>query len=273
MRPVSGTGRVTPGKWGRRWAVLWLLLAPLIAQAELKSETKDAYQKYIFALEARLEAQDHSQGTFLWIDGDASRRQAVRSGNIVTEQINSFPVPGGMIQHWIGGAFLPRVTLARVERVDQDYAEYAKIYAPEISRPNVLAHNGDHFVVSYRITKKNILTAVMETVHAIDYVPLGAGRLAIRSRSESVRQVDDAGTGLERVLPEGEGSGLLWAMDSFWRMQERDGGVYIECEAITLSRDVPFGMRALVDPILRSFGKESLTRTLEAKRRAVLSSE
>ena len=273
MRPVSRNGRVTSRKWDPSWAVLCLLLAPLIAQAELKSETRDPYQKYVANLEARLEAQDHSQGAFLWIDGDAGRRQAVRSGNIVTEQINSVPVPGGMIQHWIGGAFLPGATLARVERVDQDYAEYAKIYAPEISRPKVLAHNGDHFVVSYRITKKNILTAVMDTVHAIDYVPLGPGRLAIRSRSESVRQVDDAGTGSERVLPEGEGSGLLWAMDSFWRMQERDGGVYVECEAITLSRDVPFGLRGLVDPILRSFGKESLTRTLEAKRRAVLSSE
>jgi hypothetical protein len=273
MKPVSRTGRVTPGKRGRSWAVLWLLLMPLTAQADLKPETKEAYQKYVSNLEARLEAQDHSQGAFLWIDGDAGRRQAVRGGNVVTEQINSVPVPGGMIQHWIGGAFLPGATLARVERVDQDYADYAKIYAPEISHPKVLEHNGDHFVVSYRITKKNILTAVMDTVHRIDYVPRGPGRLAIRSRSESVRQVDDAGTGSERVLPEGEGSGLLWAMDSFWRMQERDGGVYIECEAITLSRDVPFGMRALVDPILRSFGKESLTRTLEAKRRAVLSSE
>jgi hypothetical protein len=109
----------------------------------------------------------------------------------------------------------------------------------------------------------------MDTVHAIDYMPLGQGRMAVQSRSESVRQVEDAGKPAERDLAEGEGSGFLWAMNSYWRMEERDGGVYVECEAITLSRDVPFGLGALVDPILQSFAEESLKKTITAKRQAV----
>jgi len=252
------------------WALLlWLLLAPLAAHAELKPETKAAYQRYIVALEARLNTQDHSSSDFLWIDRDVHRQQLVRGGDIATQQVTSLEVPGGMVQHWIGGVFLPGATLARVEHVDQDYADYAKLYGPDISRPKVLEHNGDHFVVSYRITKKKILTAVMDTVHAIDYIPLTPGRMAMRSRSVSVRQVEDAGTASEKVLPEGEGSGFLWAMNSYWRMQERDGGVYIECEAITLSRGVPFGMKRLINPILQSFAEESLKSAVEAKRRAV----
>jgi hypothetical protein len=253
--------------------LLGLLLAALPAQAELKPETTAAYQKYIAALDTEMAAQDHSQSGFLWIDRDPARQQAVRRGEIATQKVKSLSVPEGMIQHWIGGVFLPGANLAQVERVDQDYADYGKIYGPDVSRVKVLSHDGNHFVVSYRITKTKVLTAVMDTVHAIDYMPLGPTRMAVQSRSESVRQVEDAGKPSERDLAEGEGSGFLWAMNSFWRMEERDGGVYVECEAITLSRDVPFGLGALVDPILQSFAEESLKKTIEAKRQAVESSK
>jgi hypothetical protein len=265
---------MTPRIRCRGWVALVFLLAPLAAQGELKPETKAAYRRYIEALEPKLEAQNHSSSNgflngFLWIDRDAGRLKAVRGGEIVTEKVNSSEVPGGMIQHWIGGVFLANATLARLDHVDRDYADYAKIYAPDITRPKVLEHEGDHYVVSYRIRKKKVLTAVMDTVHAIDYMPLGVGRMAIRSRSVSVRQVDDAGTASEKVLAEGEGNGFLWAMNSYWRMEERDGGVYVECEAITLSRGVPFGMGGLVNPILQSFAEDSLKGAIEQKRRAV----
>jgi hypothetical protein len=240
-------------------ALLWLLFAALAAQAELKPETTAAYQKYIAALDTQMAAQNQAQSGFLWIDRDAGRQQAVRRGEIVTEKVKSLSVPDGMIQHWIGGVFLPGATLAQVVRVDQDYADYGKIYGPDVSRVKVISHDGNHFVVAYRITKTKVLTAVEDTVHAI--------------RSESVRQVENAGKPSERELAEGEGSGFLWAMNSYWRMEERAGGVYVECEAITLSRDVPFGLGALVDPMLQSFAEESLKKTIEAKRQAVGSSK
>jgi hypothetical protein len=254
-------------------ALFWLLFAAPVARAELKPETTAAYQKYIAALDVQKAAQNHSQSGFLWIDGDAGRQQAVRRGDIVTQQVKALSVPDGMIQHWIGGLFIPGATLAQVERADQDYADYGKIYGPDVSRVKVLSHEGNHFVVSYRITKTKVLTAVLDTVHAIDYIPLGPTRMAIQSRSESVRQVEDAGKPTEHDLPDGEGSGFLWAMNSYWRMEERDGGVYMECDAITLSRSVPFGLGALVNPILQSFAEDSLKKTIEEKRKAVESSK
>jgi hypothetical protein len=255
------------------WVLSWLLLVSLTAQAELKPETKVAYKKYIAELDTQMAAQNASESGFLWIDQDAGRKQSVRSGNIVTQKANSPSVPDGMIQHWIGGVFLAGATLVGVEKVDQDYADYAKIYGPDITRVKVLSHDGNHFVVSYRITKKKVLTAVLDSVHAIDYIPLTTGRMAIRSQSESIRQVEDPGTPSERDLAEGTGSGFLWAMNSYWRMEQRDGGVYVECEAVTLSRDVPFGMGALIDPILQSFAEDSLKKTIEAKRQSVASSK
>jgi hypothetical protein len=270
---ASRNGSGIPIRCAHLCALLWLLCTALAAQAELKPETKAAYQKYIAALDTEMAAQDRSASGFLWIDRDAGRQQAVRKGDIVTQQVKTFPIPDGMIQHWIGGVFLPGATLARVTQVDQDYADYAKIYGPDITRVTMLSHNGNRFVVAYRITKTKVLTAVLDTVQVIDYVPLAPDRLAIRSESQSVRQVENAGKPSERDLPEGDGSGFLWAMNSYWRMEQRDGGVYMECEAITLSRDVPFGMGGLINPILESFAEESLKKTIEAKRRAVGSSQ
>jgi hypothetical protein len=265
----AANSKATPVSTRRICALIWLLFAAQAARAELKPETTAAYQKYIAALDAQTAAQNHSQSGFLWIDRDPGRVQAVRRGEIVTQQVKSLSVPEGMIQHWIGGVFLPGATLARVERVDQDYPDYGKIYGPDVSRVKVLSHDGNHFVVAYRITKTKVLTAVLDTVHAIDYMPLPPDRMAIQSRSQSIRQVEDVGKPSERELPEGEGSGFLWAMNSYWRMQERDGGVYMECEAITLSRAVPFGLGGLIDPILQSFAEDSLQKTITAKRLAV----
>ncbi len=255
------------------WLLFGALLTPLAAEAALKPETKAAYQEYIAELDTRLSAQNHARTSFLWIDSDASRQQAVRKGEIVTQKVKTFSVPDGMVQHWIGGVFLPGATLARVEKVDQDYADYAKFYGPDISRVKVLSRDGDHYVVAYRITKKKVLTAVLDTVQAIDYSRLGPNRLAIRSQSQSVRQVEDAGTASEHDLAEGEGTGFLWEMNSYWRMEERDGGVYMECEAMTLSRDVPFGMGTLINPILQSFAEESLKKTIQQKRQALASNK
>jgi hypothetical protein len=53
-------------------------------------------------------------------------------------------------------------------------------------------------------------------------------------------------------------------------MEERDGGVYIQSEAATLTRDIPAGLGWLVGPFVTSVPKESLTFTLEATRKAVI---
>jgi hypothetical protein len=51
---------------------------------------------------------------------------------------------------------------------------------------------------------------------------------------------------------------------------ERDGGVYVECEAISLTRDVPLGLGWLINPIIRSLPRESLTGMLRNTRQAMV---
>jgi hypothetical protein len=71
------------------------------------------------------------------------------------------------------------------------------------------------------------------------------------------------------VLPPDTGHGFLWSLYSYWRFEERDGGVYIECRAISLTRDVPFGLGWALEPIIQKLPRESLIKTLEDTRKAL----
>lgn len=244
----------------------------LTAGAEESEQAKAAFQQYIAALESRLDAQNNLRNGFLWIDQDPKRLEGARKGEVPVQQIHAPQPSGGTIEDWIGGAFLPHATLDQVLKTDQDYAHYTTYYAPEIVESRVLSHDGNHFRVFYRMKKHKIVTVVLDTVHDIDFVPLSSDRYFLRSHSASVREVKNAGEPDEEVLPEGEGLGFLWAMNSYWRVLQRDGGVYIECEVVTLARSIPLGMGALLRPTIESFASDSLVNTLKAKRRALLNS-
>jgi hypothetical protein len=64
--------------------------------------------------------------------------------------------------------------------------------------------------------------------------------------------------------------GYLWRMETWWQMEERDGGVYVQSEVASLTRDIPTGLGWLVGPFVNSITKETLAFTLEATRKAVL---
>jgi hypothetical protein len=249
-------------------SVIWLgvLLAGGTAlAADLKPGTVEAFQDYLRANDTHVAAQS----PFLWTDQDAARRQRVRGGEIVIEQLAHKPerrVPGGLIHDWMGAVFIPRVTLAQVLELVQDYDRHKNIYRPEVLDSRVLSRDGDHFRIFLRLLKKKVLTVVLDTEHEVEYTPLGAARCRSRSSTTSIREVQDAGKSTERKLAEGAGHGFLWRLDTYWRFEARDGGVYAECQAISLTRDVPTGLGWLIDPIIRNLPRESLANTLRATR-------
>jgi hypothetical protein len=68
----------------------------------------------------------------------------------------------------------------------------------------------------------------------------------------------------------GNDSGFLWRVNTYWRFQSADGGVYARCEAISLSRDVPFGLGWMLKGFLEGFPKESMMNMLRGTRDAML---
>jgi hypothetical protein len=240
--------------------------------AELRQNTIEAFDKYIRATEARIADQASGKRSFLWTDESSPRRDRVRQGQVVAQTWNNsgeVHVTGGLIHDWIGAIFIPGATLEKTLALVRGYENHFRLYQPEVIGSRVLEHNQDHYKVYLRLLKKKVLTVVLDTEHDVQYYPLDTTRCYSRSYSTRIAQVEDPGKPEERELPVGNDNGFLWRVYSYWRFLERDGGVYMECEAVSLTRDIPTGLNWLIEPIIRDLPKESLVKTLEATRRGL----
>jgi hypothetical protein len=270
---------------GRRAAALTLaalLLWPApAAAADLRPNTLEAFDHYVERSEASIDKEPASGPEFLWVDRlPEARRDAahesLRQGKVVIERLETLDggkriaVPGGMIHHWIGTVFVPGATLAETLALVEDYGHHQEYYKPDVMRSRILRHEGNDFLVALRFYKRKVLTSVLETQHEIHYFPLDATHATSRSRTTSIREVENAGEADERLKPEGHDRGLLWRMNTYWRFEEKEGGTYVECQSISLTRDIPEGLGWLLGGYVESVPRESLTFTLGATRATLL---
>jgi len=62
---------------------------------------------------------------------------------------------------------------------------------------------------------------------------------------------------------------ILWRLNSYWRFQQAAEGVYVQCEAVSLTRNIPTGLGWLVGPFVESVPRESLEFTLRSTQAAI----
>jgi len=177
--------------------------------------------------------------------------------------------PGAMIQDWVGTTFLPGATLVQVQSVLQDYPDYKKFYRPKVIESQQLAHSGDEYDVLLRLYEKHILIIVLNSTYHIRYEMPDAKHMIVTSRSTHIGEVKNPDRSYTEEVAAGEDSGFLWRLNSYWRFEAADGGVYARCEAISLSRDVPSGLGWMLKGFLENFPKESMVNTLRGTRAAV----
>lgn len=241
---------------------------------QLKEPTLQAFAAYIVAAEAGMDRTLHESGLFLWADSAPERAGSVREGRIVAQLWSGsgpVAVPDGLIHDWIGAAFVPGTTVNETLALVQDYNNHKNIYKPEVIASALIRHQDNDFQIYLRLLKKKVVTAVLDTDHDVHYSPLNPTHWSCRSYTTRIAEVKNAGSAKEKALPPDTGHGFLWRLYSYWRFQESDGGVHIECRAISLTRDVPTGLGWIVQPIIGKLPGESLIRTLSATRQALLS--
>jgi hypothetical protein len=239
---------------------------------DLSPTTAQAFQRYVQGVEAAADARAKGARTFLWADDSSARLQRLRRGEVVTERAagnKPVEVDGGLIHDWIGAVFIPGVTLDDTLALVQDYSRHKNIY-PEVVDSEVVSRDGDHFVIFLRVKKKKVITAVLDTTHDAQFFRLDANRVHSRSRTTRIAEVENFGTPQERQLALGTGHGFMWFLNSYWRFAARDGGVYVECQAVSLSRGIPWGFGWLIGPIVNDLPRESLEGTLTATRAALV---
>jgi hypothetical protein len=259
--------------------MLVCLVAQPLEAAELKKETAAAFDRYIGASEGRIKSELHN-GLFLFIDELPETRRVkayaqLRLGQVLVKQVStkevghSIEVPHGLIHDWVGLLFIPNSSLAQTLAVVQDYDNHQNIYKPEIRHSKLLNRNGDNFKVFLQLYKKSLATVVINGNFDINYERLGTNRVVSRSYSTRLAEVESAGQTDERELLVDDAHGYLWRLYSYWRFEEKDGGVYVQLESIGLSRAVPAIIGWLVNPLLRSIPRGTISSLLDATRAAV----
>jgi len=250
------------------------------ALPKLKTETQEAFERYVKRVEARNEGELKRGSALLWVDGLPEKQRAeayaeLKRGEVKMQKLEILdggkPIacPGGMIHHWTGVVLIPGAKLEDVLGVLEDYDQHSVYYAPDVERSKIESREGDHFRVFLRFRRHKVITVVLDTEHEVQYFHDGAGRAHSRSSAVRVAEVENAGKSDEREKTPGDDGGFMWRMETWWRMEERDGGVYVQSEVASLTRDIPAALAWMIKPFVTGIPKETLTFTLEATRKAV----
>jgi len=255
---------------------------PEVLSVDLKPPTVEAFERYVKATEARLEKELSRPETFLYVDDLPQARRAearaiLQRGEIYMERLKTLDAsgremkaPDALIHHWVGAVFIRGASLRETLELVQDYDRHQDIYKPEVVRSKLVQRQGNDFKIFYRWRKKKLITVTLNSDHDVHYFPVDATHCHSRSYSTRIAEVADADTPSEKEKPVGNDGGFVWRIDSYWRFVERDGGVYVECESISLTRGIPSLLKWLIGPFVTGIPKESLQMTMGSTRSALL---
>jgi hypothetical protein len=262
-------------RWMVSIACACLTFASVLAEgAELRQEALKHWDEYVQIANSQMKDRLGTGGTFLWVDEAPDRNRRVREGKILVSPGAPHipkPVPAGLIHDWIGAAFFPNTKLEDVMAVVRDYDHYQDFYKPSVVESKSLAVPGDDKFSMLLVNKEAVAKTALDSEYQACYQEVDDRRWYGVAYTTRIQEIRDYGHPGEKKLPPDEGSGYIWRLYSIARFEERDGGVYVELEALALSRDIPAAFRWAVDPIVRRVSRNSLLTSLRQMEEAVQS--
>jgi len=168
------------------------------------------------------------------------------------------------LHDWRGTAFAPGATVADFERLMRDFEGYPQHFSPQVLEAKTVSREGDHLQAWMRVRQRHVITVVMDSRYDIAYGQLDARHGYSVSRSTEMDEIEGAGTSRERRLSADEEHGFLWRLNTYWSFEECDGGLYLQVEAVSLTRAVPRGLGWAIGPYVESVPRESLEFTLRS---------
>jgi ABC-type transporter Mla MlaB component len=266
--PAQHSSRTIP-----RWVAAFLVFLFPVSAANLKNETVTAWEDYVQAVNLRIVDRANAGRAFLWVDESPDRVAKLRRGEVVVSPAGpNTPreVPFGLIHDWMGAVFIANTTFDQVLAVVRDYERYKDFYRPAVidSKPVALSNAEDRF--SILLANKSLFRkTAIDSDYKSSQFRVDDRRRYVITQTTRIREIAEYGATSQHTLPEDQGTGLIWRLFGITRFEERDGGVYVEVEAIALSRDVPTSVRWLVEPLIRHVAKASLINSLQQTRDAV----
>ena len=244
-------------------ALVLIAGAPGCTYAEPSPAAVTSFNAYVAQVEARIAREHASPQTFLV----SEPKDRLSRGEVIVEHLTPDPapnMPGAMLHDWRGTAFVAGATAAGFERLMKNFAGYPQVYAPQVVKAAVLRQQGDRFETSMRVRQKHVITVVLDTTYDVSFARLDTQRGFSISRSERISEIQSPGASDERALSPSEEHGFLWRLNTYWSYEERDGGLYMQIESISLTRSIPTGLAWAIRPFVESVPRESLEFTLRA---------
>ena len=247
-------------------AVLALLGIQTASAAILSAESIAAWKAYTQA--ARLEVQQRAGaiGHFLRIDETEGIGDKVRQGEPVVFPVGHNPhkVPSALVHDWVGGTFIPNVRTEDILTTVRDYSRYREFYHPAVIESKLLNKEELRDRFSLVLMNRSLISnTALDGEYESSYVRVDESRSYCITETSRMHEIENYGTAQQRVRLQGEESGLIWKLFSITKFEERDGGVYIELEAIALSREIPASLRWVATPIVCHVSKNSLSTSLQ----------
>ena len=250
--------------------------------ADLRPPTLQGWDDYVRAVQARIELELETTRPFLVLERlpPGEQKKAAETLGTGAVFITHLPgatlhgpaadIPDGLVHHWLGVVRIPGARLDEVLTFVQRYDDSARFYS-DVMASKLVKRDGDDFEVFLKLKRHKVVTVVYNTTHRVVYRRLDATHAASRSVATRIAELEDAGQPTEREKPVGHDSGYLWRLNSYWRFVESGGGVTVECESVTLSRDIPFGLGFFLKGVVEGVARESVEQTLGSLRRGMKS--
>lgn len=251
--------------------LLLFLFGEYLEAAGPQQETLRAWDEYIRIVNLRVAKNASVGGHFLWIDESQDMARLLQKNEVLVTNRDPQNIPQGMIHDWVGAVFVPYVTLDQVLKVVGSYDRCTEFSKPLFSRCTILSRGGDQVELNVvAIQKVFSVTAAVEAEQQVQVVKLSPKRAYITSNAIQVKEIADYGRPTEHPFSENRRPGFVWREATVQRLEERDGGVYLELETIILSRDIPVGLRWLIKPLADELPRRLMLDVLNDTRTAVL---
>lgn len=194
---------------------------------------------------------------------------SVNGGNATLTDLNpggtnaGEDVRNGYLHDWIGAVLIPNTSVAGVEAVLENYRSYARVYGPELKLASASKTSDDGAGRTYdvRMVTERVegigLHFAFDLRNHVSFRNQGED-VRIDSRSYSIRESNKGKAPYTDLLPEGNDHGILWRLNSYWRLRQAGSSVYAELRVITLSRKPLPGTRDVV----KTKARDSLEATL-----------
>lgn len=254
-----------------------ILMGAPCGGARLSPAAAAEFDRYVAGLEARINAQHASAVTsFATLNAGPARRAALErellAGGRSIEAVDggTRELRGALLHHWRAAAYVPHATPEGMLALLRDYQDLPSNYAPEVISSRILEQRGDTARLALRLKEQKVITIVLDAEYRVESRLIGGGRGVGFSRSAHIWEVDSSGTRRERRRAEGNDDGFLWRLNSYWTFGRMRDGLLIECEAVSLTRDVPLGLDWLIEPVIQDLPREALEFTLAATKKALM---